>query len=76
MTKRLGARTLALERKPAVRAWAAAVGEKEGAGPLGRGFDLVSDDPYFAQFPSSIAMRIYLIQRLENLIPLKINRKI
>ena len=41
MTKRLGARTLALERKPAVRAWAAAVGEKEGAGPLGRGFDLV-----------------------------------
>ena len=49
MTKRLGARTLALERKPAVRAWAAAVGEKEGAGPLGRGFDLVSDDPYFGQ---------------------------
>ena len=45
MTKRLGARTLALERKPAVRAWASAVGEKEGAGPLGRGFDLVYDDP-------------------------------
>ena len=35
-----------------------------------------SDDPYFAQFPSSIAMRIYLIKKPEELIPLKFNRKI
>ena len=35
-----------------------------------------SDDPYFAQFPSSIAMRIYLIKKPEDLIPLKFNRKI
>ena len=49
MTKRLGARTQVLEKKPAVLAYSSAVGEKEGAGPLGCGFDLVSDDPYFGQ---------------------------
>ena len=35
-----------------------------------------SDDPYFAQFPSSTALRIYLIKNPKDLIPLKFNRKI
>ena len=49
MAKRLGTQTLVPQRRIGVAACAAAVGKKEGEGPLGRGFDLVSADSYFGQ---------------------------
>ena len=49
MAKRIGGRTRALERPPAVRAWAALGGKKEGEGPLRRGFDRLSEDSYFGE---------------------------
>ena len=49
MTKRIGRRTLALERPPAVLGWAAVGGKKEGEGPLKRGFDRISEDSYFGE---------------------------
>ena len=49
MAKRIGRRTRALERPPAVRAWAALGGKKEGEGPLRRGFDRLSEDSYFGE---------------------------
>lgn len=49
MAKRIGKRTIAFENPPAVLASAAIVGEKEGQGPLGRFFDVVSQDSRFGQ---------------------------
>lgn len=49
MAKRIGERTLRFENPPAVLAHAAAVGQKEGAGPLGKRFDLVAQDDRFDQ---------------------------
>ena len=49
MAKRIGKRTLALESRPGVLAYASVVGGKEGAGPLKKGFDEVSLDSYFGQ---------------------------
>ena len=42
MAKRLGKRTIAFQQPPAIMASAALVGEKEGQGPLGQFFDVVS----------------------------------
>ena len=49
MAKRIGKRTLALENRPGIVSYAAVVGGKEGAGPLKKGFDEVSEDSYFGQ---------------------------
>jgi len=49
VAKRIGKRTLALENRPGVAAYAAVVGGKEGAGPLKKGFDEISADSYFGQ---------------------------
>ena len=49
MSKRIGKRTLQLEHKPGIVSCAAVVGGKEGAGPLKKGFDEVSEDSYFGQ---------------------------
>lgn len=42
MIKRIGKRTLALENRPYLLGHAAAVGKKEGEGPLGERFDYVA----------------------------------
>ena len=49
MAKQIGKRTIRLERKPGIVSFASAVGGKEGAGPLKKGFDEVSADSYFGQ---------------------------
>lgn len=49
MIQRIGQRTLAFEKKPCIRGHAAVVGRKEGEGPLGNSFDLVSQDAHFGQ---------------------------
>ncbi len=49
MTKRLGKQTLYLPSAPAVLGYAAVAGKKEGEGPLGKRFDLISEDSYFGQ---------------------------
>ena len=49
MAKRMGRRTLTLENRPGIVSYAAVVGGKEGAGPLKKGFDEVSQDSYFGQ---------------------------
>ncbi len=49
MSKRIGRQTIALPSAPAILSWAAVVGKKEGEGPLGAGFDYVSEDSYFGQ---------------------------
>ena len=35
--------------KPVITAWASVAGKKESEGPLGHGFDVTSNDPYFGQ---------------------------
>ena len=49
MIKRIGKQTLALSDAPAVEGYAAVVGKKEGDGPLGKRFDLISEDSYFGE---------------------------
>lgn len=49
MAIRCGAQTLALEAKAGPAAWAAVGGQKEGDGPLGRGFDEISPDAWFGE---------------------------
>ena len=49
MVRRLGKQTVQLERKPAVLSYAAVGGMKEGEGPLGHGFDSISEDSYFGE---------------------------
>ena len=49
MIKRIGNQTLALSDAPAVEGYAAVVGKKEGDGPLGKRFDLISEDSYFGE---------------------------
>ena len=44
MAKRLGKRSVKLEKSIFVNSYAAAVGKLEGEGPLGKGFDKVFDD--------------------------------
>lgn len=47
--KKLGTQTAELTHKPRVTASAAAVGKREGAGPLKACFDLISEDSYFGE---------------------------
>ena len=49
MAQRLGKQTAKLDRPIALVSCAAAVGKKEGEGPLGRGFDRVFEDSYLGQ---------------------------
>lgn len=49
MIKRIGKQTLMLSDGPAVEGCAAVVGKKEGEGPLGKRFDLISEDSYFGE---------------------------
>ena len=49
MIKRIGQRTLQLENRPFLLAHAAAVGKKEGEGPLGAQFDFVTEDDRMGQ---------------------------
>ncbi len=49
MGRRLGKQTLRLQREPAVLSYAAVGGKKEGEGPLGGGFDRISEDAYFGE---------------------------
>ncbi len=44
MIQRIGKRTLKFEGKPFLASYAAAVGSKEGEGPLGAGFDYVAEN--------------------------------
>lgn len=49
MIRRIGQRTLQLENRPFLLAHAAAVGKKEGEGPLGAQFDCVTEDDRMGQ---------------------------
>lgn len=49
MIRRMGQRTLQLENRPFLLAHAAAVGKKEGEGPLGTQFDFVTEDDRMGQ---------------------------
>lgn len=49
MIRRMGQRTLQLENRPFLLAHAAAVGKKEGEGPLGAQFDFVTEDDRMGQ---------------------------
>ena len=49
MAERIGRQTLRLTETVHVGAYAAAGGKKEGEGPLGGGFDLISEDAWFGQ---------------------------
>ena len=49
MIKRIGKRTLALENRPYLLGHAAAVGKKEGEGPLGSRFDFVTRNDRMGQ---------------------------
>lgn len=44
MAKRMGKSTVIFKNPPCIKSFAAAVGKKEGAGPLGKFFDEVNDD--------------------------------
>ena len=49
MTERIGQRTLHFDQAPRILSHAAAVGKKEGAGPLGAQFDFVAPDDRMGQ---------------------------
>ena len=49
MTERIGQRTLRFDQAPRILSHAAAVGKKEGAGPLGAQFDFVAPDDRMGQ---------------------------
>lgn len=49
MANKLGKQTYLMQRSVSVRAWAAVGGKKEGEGPLGQRFDLVTQDSTFGQ---------------------------
>ena len=49
MARRLGRQTVSFDRKIHISASAAVGGEYEGKGPLGRHFDVISNDAYFGE---------------------------
>lgn len=49
MTKRLGTQTVAFNSPPSIIACASVVGNKEGQGPLGQYFDIVTSDAEYGQ---------------------------
>lgn len=46
---KVGKQSFHLEQKPVIKAWASAAGKKESEGPLGKYFDIASQDAYFGQ---------------------------
>ncbi len=48
-TKRTGSQTVCLSDPPSIVGSAAAVGKKEGEGPLGSSFDIICEDSYFGE---------------------------
>ena len=48
-TKRCGKQTICLTDPPSIIGSAAAVGKKEGEGPLGGSFDIIGEDAYFGE---------------------------
>ena len=46
---RKGKYVLEFEQKPSIIGWSSVVSQKEGEGPLGKGFDMVIEDPLFGQ---------------------------
>ena len=48
-TKRSGRQTVCLTDPPSIIGSAAAVGKKEGEGPLGNSFDIIGEDAYFGE---------------------------
>lgn len=49
MSQRISQSTIRLTTPPAIQAFAAVVGKKEGEGPLGRCFDVVNEDTTFGE---------------------------
>jgi stage V sporulation protein AD len=49
MARRTGTRTILLENRPVIISRASVVGKKEGEGPLGKCFDVVSEDTTFGE---------------------------
>lgn len=43
---RIGKNVLEFENTPSIIGWSSVVGKKEGEGPLGKGFDMVIEDPF------------------------------
>lgn len=46
---KIGKQSFRLEQKPVIKAWASVAGKKESEGPLGKYFDITSQDAYFGQ---------------------------
>jgi len=46
---RKGKYVLEFENKPSITGWSSVVGKKEGEGPLGKGFDMIIEEPLFGQ---------------------------
>ena len=44
-----GKQSIQFAQKPIITAWASVAGKQEKLGPLGHGFDVVHDDPYFGE---------------------------
>ena len=44
-----GRQSFVLPSHPVITAWASVAGKKEGEGPLGNSFDVVSQDTYFGE---------------------------
>lgn len=44
-----GKQSFFFPEKPVITAWASVAGKKESEGPLGHGFDVICNDPYFGQ---------------------------
>ena len=59
MIKRIGKRTLALENRPYLLGHAAAVGKKEGEGPLREDFDQITQDFYNYSYVDTTKCEIY-----------------
>lgn len=68
-TKKLGRQTFALACPPSIAGWGSVVGSKEGQGPLGSRFGLVSEDSYFGEKTwekaESAMQRLAVTQALE-----------
>lgn len=68
-TKKLGRQTFALACPPSIAGWGSVTGSKEGQGPLGDCFGLVSEDSYFGEKTwekaESAMQRLAVTQALE-----------
>ena len=60
MIQNIGRRTFCFEEQPVIIGYAAVAGKKEGEGPLGGGFDLISEDAWFGQDSREKAWKHYM----------------